>query len=453
MIKSVRMAAVVLAVFALFACDQSDKPSAPSITGEGTGSARIKLPSIPAGYVPDSSLDSSGLAVFQLTITGPGMEPIRESWYLTPGQTDPVVVGEIPVGWPRTFTGRLIWMAGWSDSTITHEGMDTVAISRDTVAEVSLYLRKGGSRGAAEVCVQVEGWPADSNCIKRPTLPITDVAGCWRVTVRGPHGTPDSVLRIGELKITQWDSLLAGTIKWASGQMEHAMGAYYPVSTGLVLFGHGGAGGGSYYIKAYFDSNGVALLGEYHDSARTFMGSLRATRLVCDTADTPPVDTLCCMPPRPDTLPPPVIDTLIQQPARTLACWNVRQTLKDGEEMSGSFWLIRRGFATMGSFSWDGFPGMVLSSEHVQSGPDEIYLFGRLSAGLARDSADRVHYKARISGPGSDSLQYGTIYARPAYPDSTWDGFTTRDAFGTWGGTSIPCPEAARNWFMASSYP
>lgn len=448
MIKPFRMVCIGLAAFGLFACEQSDKPSAPSVAGEGTGSARIKLPSLPQGYVPDSSLDSSGMAVFQLTITGPGMEPIRESWYLTPGHTDPVIVGEIPVGWPRTFTGRLIWMSGWSDSTVTHEGMDTVAISRDTVAEVSLYLRKRGSRGAAEVCVQVEGWPADSGCIKRPKYPFLDASGCWRLSVRTAIGGRDSLVG-GTLKITQRDSNIVGAISWDSGREEIATGGVYAASTGLVLLGRNSEQ--SYYIKAYFDSTGRGLEGEYRDSGMAASIGLRAVRILCDTMVAPPLDTICCRPPRPDTLPPPVIDTTLD--TASLACWRVHQTLVSGEEMSGSLWLIRRGSALKGSFLWNGFPGMILSSEHVPAGSDGIYLFGMLPAGMGGDTANWAHYKARISVSRADTLEYGAIYARPAGRDSASGEFTGADFFGEWGGTPIQCPERARNWFLMSSSP
>src|SRR5690606_2459543 len=263
MIKPFRLIAIALAAFGLFACDQSEKPSGPAAAGEGTGSARLKLPSIPAGYLPDSSLDSSGQAVFLLTITGPGMDPIHSSWYLTPGQTEPVVINDIPVGWPRTFTGRLLWMSGRGDTAVTHEGKDSVAISGNAVAEVSLYLRKIGSRGAAEVCVQVEGWPADSTCLKRPTYPFRDASGCWRLAIDTVVGGKDSLYR-GTLRIIQKDSTLIGEIIWDAGRRESATGGVYGGNTGMVRLG--GATGHSYYIKAYFDSTGQWLLGEYRDS-------------------------------------------------------------------------------------------------------------------------------------------------------------------------------------------
>lgn len=276
-----RTLALTVAAFGIFACNRMDKPSGPSPSSEATGSARIRLPNLPIGFVPDSSLDSNGTMVFQLMVTGPGMSPIHASWGLNPGKSEKVILTDIPVGWPRVFTGRLIWESAWGDSSVTHEGVDSAEISRDKIAEVALYLRKKGSTGAAEVCVEVEGWPSDSTCIKRPTFPITDVAGCWQVTIKRYFGTRDSVLRIGKLKITQMDTALTGTITWASGQVEYAPGVYYPVSTGLVKFGHEGVG--DYYLKAYFDTNGVALEGDYRDSARVFEGGLRATRIGCDS--------------------------------------------------------------------------------------------------------------------------------------------------------------------------
>lgn len=280
-----RTLALTVAAFGIFACNRMDKPSGPSPSGEVTGSARIRLPTVPIGFAPDSSLDSTGSMVFQLTVTGPGMSPIHASWDLNPGRSERVLLGDIPVGWPRVFSGRLVWLGAWGDSSVTHEGVDSAEIFRDSVAEVALYLRKKGSTGAAEVCVEVEGWPSDSTCIKRPTFPITDVAGCWQVTVRRYVDSQDTVLRIGRLGITQRDTALTGKLAWASGQVESAPGVYVPVATGLVLLGN--PAGGSFYLKAYFDSNGVDLAGDYRDSARIFEGGLRAVRIGCDSTAFP----------------------------------------------------------------------------------------------------------------------------------------------------------------------
>jgi hypothetical protein len=280
-----RTLALTVAAFGIFACNRMDKPSGPSPTSEATGSARIRLPTVPIGFAPDSSSDSTGSMVFQLTVTGPGMSPIHASWDLTPGRSEKVLLADIPVGWPRVFSGRLLWLSAWGDSSVTHEGVDSAEIFRDKVAEVALYLRKKGSTGTAEVCVEVEGWPSDSTCIKRPTFPITDVAGCWEVTVRRYFETHDSLLRIGTLGITQMDTALTGTITWASGQVEYAQGFYYPVSTGLVILGREIPG--DYYLKAYFDTTGVELQGGYRDSAGIYEGGVRAVRIGCDSTAYP----------------------------------------------------------------------------------------------------------------------------------------------------------------------
>lgn len=284
-----RVMGLSVAAFGMFACNQVEKPSGPSASREATGSARIRLPTLPIGFVPDSSLDSNGSMLFQLTVTGPGMSPIRASWDLEPGRAEKVLLSDIPVGWPRVFSGRLLWKSAWGDSSVTHEGVDSAEISSDKVAEVALYLRKKGSTGAAEICVDVEGWPSDTTCIRRPTLPIRDAAGCWQLTVRRFFETHDRLLRTGKIEITRQDTVLTGTITWASGQVERAPGIYTPAGTGLVLFGHEGAG--DFYLKAYFDSNGIELQGDYRDRARTVEGGLRATRIGCDSTSPPPWDS------------------------------------------------------------------------------------------------------------------------------------------------------------------
>lgn len=416
MIGMFRTLALTVAAFGLFACNQTDKPSGPAPSSEATGSARIRLPSLPVGFRPDSSLDSNGSMIFQLTITGAGMTPIRAFWNLIPGQVEKVMLSDIPVGWPRVFSGSLIWRSASGDSTITHEGVDSAEISRDKIAEVALYLRKKGSTGAAEVCVEVEGWPSDSTCIKRPTFPITDVAGCWQVTVRRYFENRDTILRVGKLRIIQSDTALGSSLTWASGQTEYAPGVYYPVSTGLVIFGHQGMG--MFYLKAYFDSNGVELQGDYRDSARTIEGGMRAVRMECDSTVYPPEDTIIVAP----------VDS-------TLECYRATQSFDDAAlGLQYGLMLLKRdnGRSGKGWVKWDGYEAMSLNAT-IQPTPADsqtIEFNGYAPAGMA----DSSRYEVRLLYKGTyDPAKRATIGGE-FFP---WND--RRNRLGSWKAAPVAC--------------
>jgi hypothetical protein len=161
-----------ITLLGLVACNPIDKlTSKPVDPMEGTGMARMKLPSLPKGFIPDSTLDSNGQAYFQLIISGNDMDPIYHSWTLYPWQTEPVTISGIPAGNDRVFTGRLLWMSvRTGDTTLTHEGVSTASIYRDSIADVFLYLQKK-SGGSANICIEVEGWQSDSTCIRPTPLP------------------------------------------------------------------------------------------------------------------------------------------------------------------------------------------------------------------------------------------------------------------------------------------
>ena len=73
MIRNYLMLGFSAAALALSGCNQPERSPMRSETKGPSGSARIALPDIPAGYLPDSG----SKAWFSLTITGAGMAPSR----------------------------------------------------------------------------------------------------------------------------------------------------------------------------------------------------------------------------------------------------------------------------------------------------------------------------------------------------------------------------------------
>jgi hypothetical protein len=332
-----RIIGFALAAFGLFACNQDDKaPLQPGPGPGGAGSARIQLPALPAGYLPDTGRGQ--IALFALTVTGEGMDPIRKSWKLTPNRHDPVLVPGIPAGKLRFFQGRLIKIdTAGGDTLVTHEGTDSAYTQRDQVNDVRLYLRQGGS-GTAHVCVEVEGWPADSTCIRPPdtTYPAR-VAGCYNLVVDkpGPAGA-DSVFK-AKLRITQWDTSLYAIVTWSPGHVDSAYGTLYP--GGTVYFGLNHAG--QFLLKATLDS-GSLLRGYFTDSARGIYGAAAAYPAACDTIIEPPVDST------------------------TRACFSISQSLSKGKGGNGRLALESVSGMYWGVFHWDGFPGEYTGWDHLR---------------------------------------------------------------------------------------
>lgn len=272
MIRNYLMLGFSAAALALSGCNQPERSPMRSETKGPSGSARIALPDIPAGYLPDSG----SKAWFSLTITGAGMDPILKTWSLKgAGGTDaPVLVEGIPAGM-RSFRGRLIRIdSGKRDTTVTHEGVDSAFIVGDSVAEVRLYLKAAGL-GAAKVCVEVEGWPADSACIAPPS-PLPDVAGCYAITVDkpGPKDSRQDTLFRGRLRLTQSGGNLKATLDRGNGRMEKADGQVG--NDGVIDF----EAGGDFILKGHPDSSG--FWGFFTDSSHGISGSLRLDAESCD---------------------------------------------------------------------------------------------------------------------------------------------------------------------------
>jgi hypothetical protein len=300
MIRKISMIGACLAAIGLAGCDRQDRSPTQAEEQGGTGSARVALPSLPAGYLADSAQT----AWFSLSITGPGMAPILKSWTLSPDRTEPVIVQGIPAGM-RGFHGRLVRIDPVKgDTTVTHEGSDSAYVQGGATAEVHLYLKAAGS-GSAHVCVEVEGWPADPTCIVPP--PPMDVTGCYRIQVTKPGApaSPDTVFR-GKLRLVAHGDTVEGTIDWG-GRADTGRGVIMP--DGIIYF----EAADGFYLKGHPDSLGY--WGFFDDSAG-IGGLLRADGISCE-APVPGDTTLSTLP-------------------STRACFFVTQTDSKGKALNGS---------------------------------------------------------------------------------------------------------------------
>jgi hypothetical protein len=387
MLKWPRSIGMGITLIAIIACNQMDKlTSKPVEHREGTGMARMKLPSLPKGFIPDSTLDPVGQAYFQLTISGNDMDPIYQSWMLYAGQTGPVTISGIPVGYDRVFTGRLLWMSSKTgDTAVTHEGATKANIYRDSIADVVLYLQKK-SGGSANICIEVEGWQNDSACIRPPPPPFEgNVGGCWSIWVNDYSGPNDSGF-YGSLNISQYDSSLLGVVTWQSGGTDSASGTFWP-DMGLVKFGQSGHWG-TFYLKAYLDSSRYILRGEYQDANRGISGGLIGYRTQCDSIIEPP-------PPPPDTI---------------KRCFLVGQAIKGGKTSRGRMVLQTTGERLTGGLTWDGF--------------DPMFIYGN-SWGSVQDS---TVFEMKGMAPK------GMLDAKKKILDSLYYRATVYDSTGTFSG-------------------
>jgi hypothetical protein len=318
---------LALAAFSMSACNQPDKSPVQADPQGSKGSARIALPKLPAGYLAAAGQQ----AWFSLTVTGQGMAPMTRSWIVGPDAPPPLAVDGIPVGL-RSFRGRLIRIDSLGgDTTVTHEGVDSAWIQRDSVAEVHLFLHQLGSVGSAHVCVEVEGWASDSSCVPPPPPPPEPLFGCYALVVSKPGPIPgkDSLFK-GSLNIMRTDSLVFGTVTWSPGYTDSASGVYFGGSN--INLGTGRFS--DFSFQAQRDSVG-RLTGYFYDSLRSIMGNAQATPASCypETTVTPP--------------PPP-------PPVRRL-CFAFSQAQSDGKNLKG-----RVGFEVHGDYAntythWNGF--------------------------------------------------------------------------------------------------
>ena len=284
-----------LAALGLFACNREDTGvSGPKAAG--TGSARIALPVVPSGYLAKSPAGS--LAVFDLIISGDGMAPMQLDWTLASDTPASVVVAGIPVGM-RVFQGRLIQFdSTGGDSLVTHEGIDSAFITRDSVAQVRLFLKRTGG-GSAHVCVQVEGWPADSSCDTVVTPPLPDtVTDCFSVSQTLSNGKSAA----GRLTLTTVGSYYHGAFHWNGFKplsiWPDTLGGVSLDSAALNLMGVAPAGmlpspnpvsdTVAYKIRLQPFATATGTLERLLPKGLSLVGTWKATRSACTSKDSLP---------------------------------------------------------------------------------------------------------------------------------------------------------------------
>jgi hypothetical protein len=405
-----RALGLAVAAFGLFACNQLEKPSGlPAETGE-TGLARVSLPALPPEYL--AKIGSSAIAQFVLTITGPGMATIRNAYPLASDRPNAVAVTGIPIGPGRVFTGQLFRIDTLTrDTVLTHEGRDTAAITRDSVAEVRLFLTRGS--GSAHVCVEVEGWPVDTtNCIRPPIPHFAFVQGCWAITVvkKGPSTGFDSLFT-GKMHIDQTDSSLQAIITWKSGAKDSARGTIN--EAGTVFLGPPYTYG-QFHLKASVAPSDTVMTGDFSDSLRRIAGSFRASRSYCGS-DT---DTVIVVPP-PDSA--------------NRACFSISETLS-GKSHTGRLALEQVQGWYWGVFHWTGFGG-------IYTGWDPVH-------GDLKDTANLDLHTGVLPGLLDSTAKVDTLgYKILIYPTGTFNGQIRRvrpapaKSLGTWKATRTACKE------------
>jgi hypothetical protein len=217
-----------LTALGLLAC-QPDDSAGPAKTV--SGAARIAVRALPDGYLPAGSR-----AILFLDVTGPGMAPIHSSAPLPAGQSIVIGFSDIPAGKERVFHGLLVRVDSVSGDTVaTHEGSDTVSITAGPATDVHLYLKSLGA-GAARVCLDVEGWPANPAC-DSVVPPVTNVnfdsVECWKVS----QTTVDGRFMTGDLWVGWKAAFLIGWFQWDWNN------AAFAVTNGTVP-----ASGGTLYL-------------------------------------------------------------------------------------------------------------------------------------------------------------------------------------------------------------
>lgn len=397
-IRALALMGLALSALGLSACNQEEKsPVRPN--AEGKGSARIALPALPKGYLALPGAQ----ALFALTVSGEGMDPIRRSWVLNEGNAPAVTIDGIPAGHARIFEGRLVRIdSAGGDTSVTHEGSESAWISRDSTAEVRLFLRAGGN-GKAHVCVEVEGWPIDPSCIQPPDTSSLFVGGCWNFTVTKPGPKQDSLFK-GTLQVDQSGSFLSARLIWESGAVDTTIGEVFANET--AYFGPGLSG--DFLFKSHLDSAGD-LIGWFEDPGRGITGYARAARASCDT---------------------------VSPPTYIRACFNFKQTLVQGKSASGRIGFESWGEGWVGTyFHWDGFaPGYAIGNPIYGSIDDSalVQVGAHPPAGMFPPKAkiDSVGYMMNLQ-PG---IGIGSLYQI--------GGINDGKHLGDWSGMRTECKES-----------
>jgi hypothetical protein len=186
---------LIFGVAALVFCNNNrTNPTVSSLTTDSGsyGTVAMALPKI-------KNLDSSD-AIFslRLNVAGKGMSAIDMTWKLSDVDTM-VMIGKIPIGDQRIFTGYLIS----SREGLVCEGADTVEINAGQIAQVYLVLHRTAT---AMVHIIIDGLipPVDTSVI-----PVqTQVSGCYQI-----HEAIKTIpLDSFELKITVNGSFATGVI-------------------------------------------------------------------------------------------------------------------------------------------------------------------------------------------------------------------------------------------------
>ncbi len=377
MIRWIRNVSLPLAAATFFACNQGDRVSQTESDGR-TGSASIRLPALPSNYLAKTS--ASAKAIFSLSITGPSMQPIQKSWVLSSDTASTFTVTGIPVGYLRLFSGRLLKISSKGDTVEAHFGSDTARIVSDTVAQVRLRLNKSGL-GAADVCVEVEGWATDSSCVKIKPAPF-NLTGCYSVLISKSDSLGFLLApELAKLSLTQSDTLVHAILKWSSGRVDSAKGIFSPQMT-LFLGPWNGTDtavhNGSFYLKAGF-SQDRSFGGDLTlDNQRSYQ-MISGVPTSCDASDGEP-----------------------------RACYSVSRELRTAPTESGRLILRATKVGSWGYFQWNGIYSIIYPTPMTGSNLDTARV--QLRVEDAKTPQNIAEYNLQLRPRGTAE---GYIYAAP----------------------------------------
>ncbi len=226
---------IVIPLVFILACVKGNNGSSPSgLTsiddpGAGYGSCVVALPKVALAKAPGEKF------IFDLSITGPGMEEMHFSWYLSGNDTQ-AYINKIPPGDMRIFAGMLTS----SRAGVTHIGDDTVAIVAGKTAYVNLFLKRTGN---AVVHVTIEG-------MEEPPL----MKGCY--TVEGVIDTMKLTNMTLRILSDSTDEYMNGVVTQYGQVIGKVSGPNPTLSTPFVSWYLGLAYGGTYMLKVSTDGAG-----------------------------------------------------------------------------------------------------------------------------------------------------------------------------------------------------
>jgi hypothetical protein len=211
--------------------------------------------------------------IFDLTISGPNMEPMQRSWILSGADTQ-AIINKIPPGELRVFTGTLTG----SIQGVTHVGADTVAIIAGKTAYVNLVLRKTGN-AIVNVIIEDMNAPGMTGCYAFEGRIDTTTFTKTKLKILSDSSSPEM---LGYL--------------WQNGMMIGKVYGPQPSGSDPVVWTINVPTSGLFFMRTYGDKTGFkGIVYKSYDSASSVgYASGFETSCVEDTVMPPPATLSGC---------------------------------------------------------------------------------------------------------------------------------------------------------------